>query len=171
MWCFNKFEKGSKNKLFLNNNHVYLDTRSPFIIWSRPNSMLPISRSGISLIPRNFCILFHIKSLGGLRSTNKPKIRTPWRAFMRSKEDQLKESPLMYQNINSIIQFKPIKKKISIQTNAVLIKSRRVLRSSWSDGSFLLRRLKSSCLWYLVNLMKVKIKRITFPRRSKPIGT
>lgn len=132
--------------------------------------MLPISRSGISLIPRNFCILFHIKSLGGLRSTNKPKIRTPWRAFTRSKEDQSKESPSMYQDINSIVQLRLIKKKISMQTNAVLIKYRRVLRSFWSTGSFLLRRLKSSSLWYLVNLMKVKIKRITFPRRSNPIG-
>lgn len=132
--------------------------------------MLPISRSGISLILRNFCILFHIKSLGGLRNTNKPKIRTPWRAFTRSKEDQSKESPLMYQDINSIVQLRLIKKKISMQTNAVLIKYRRVLRSFWSTGSFLLRRLKSSSLWYLVNLMKVKIKRITFPRRSNPIG-
>lgn len=150
---------------------VYLGVELLCIIGSKINSMLPTSGSGITLMPRNCCILCHTKSLGGLRRTNRPKIRTPWRAFTKSKKDQSKESSLTNHVISSIDQLRPIKKKIIMETNATLIKHRRYFRSSRSDSWFLARRLKSRSLWYLVNLTKVKAIRTTFPRRSKPIGT
>lgn len=163
-----KFEERSKS--YVHGMIFYLGTESPFIVGSRYSSMLPASSSGTWLIPRSCCILCHTKSLGGLRRTNKAKIRTPWRAFTRSKEDQSNESPLTNQNISSIVQLRAIKTKTIMQTNVVLMSRRRYFRSSRSDSWFLARRLKSRSLWYLVNLTKVRTRKITFPTRSNPIG-
>lgn len=149
---------------------VCLEVESPFIIGSKYNSILLLSGSATSL-PRSCCTRCQTKSLGGLRRTNKPNTRTPCRALTRSKVDQSKEFPWTNQDINSIVQFRPIRKNTIRQTNVVLIKRRRNLRSTRSDSWFLARRRKSRSFWYFVSLINVRAKRITFPRSSSPIGT
>lgn len=136
-----------KDKFFCLNYHgmtVCLGNKSPFITGSSAKSILPTFGS-VVWIPRSFCMRCQTKSLVGFRRTNRPKTRTPWRAFTRSKADQPRGPA--HQEINSIIQLRPIKKKSTRQTTKVRLILRKSLWSSRSECWFLAKHLNASSCW------------------------